>query len=112
MKPPAALLLEGKRHKGKSKPVNTSSGLSRPSEETFRQSRMLDDHNAVLEIFTSYLDSTNNKWPSKDKIEDQLNGYAPTEFSANNKRPRLVMRSTLPAIGEGDEVPLRARTGL
>ena len=109
MKPPAGLLLEGKRHKGKSKPVNTSSGLSRPSEETFRQSRMLDDHNAMLEAFASYLRSD---WPDDDKVEDQLHGYAPTGFSANVKKPRLVVRSTLPSIGEGDEEPLRVRTGL
>ena len=109
MKPPAALLLEGKRHKGKSKPVNTSSGLSRPSEETFRQSRMLDDHNAMLETFASYLRSD---WPVNDKVEDQLHGYAPAEFPANIKKPRLVVRTTLPAIGEDDEQPLRAQTGL
>ena len=89
----------------------SSSGLSRPSQETFRQSGMLDDHNVVLGTFTSYLDSTKNEWPSDDKVGDQLHGYAPMEISAN-KKPRLVMRSTLPPIREGDEQPLRVQTGL
>ena len=73
---------------------------------------MLDNHSAVLAIFTSYLDGDKYDWPLDDKIEDQLHGYTPTEFSANIKKPRLVVRSTLPPIREGDEVPLRARTGL
>ena len=89
-----------------------SSTISQLSPETFRQSKMLDDHTAVLAIFKLYLDSARNEWPFNDKIKDQLDGYTVRHSSANVKKPRLVVRSTLLAIRKGDEQPLRARTGL
>ncbi|EJF59441.1 hypothetical protein DICSQDRAFT_138570 [Dichomitus squalens LYAD-421 SS1] len=113
IRPPAAIAHDHRKPSGnKWKSVATSSAQPRkPSQETFKQSEMLDSHSAVLDMFKTYLDDSSYAWPLDDKVDNQLAEYEPPNPFKKAKKARLTTQTAMPAIREVDEQPVRAHTG-